>query len=432
MATKRDPRVAIDPSYAAEARRTRRPQLRFNLRTLPYQLQPFMCHPVLPGETLSALMLQAQIWSDPLKADQMKNIGWWNHYNFFYIKHRDLPEPMRSDLANMMLEPGHDMTGYHRATANWKTFAAVGAIDWAMECLKHVTEEYFRDEGESWDHATLDGLPLAKIWGKGSSDVFDKLTLDADYEDRRVKLNDDDGNVYVDDVNKHYQHWAAMKDAGLIAMDYQDFMKAYGVTVREEETSVNLHRAEDLGAIREFTYPTNTVEPTTGEPATAVGWRVQTNAPVKRAHFTEPGFILGLTYTRPKIYLRGPRGSVAGFMDHVLNWLPPQLHSDNDASHVHFEQNTGPLPSLVDDGGYWLDLRDLLVHGEHFINYDPATAAPFTALPAVDGQRRYAAESEIKALFASESGMFTTDGLATPSIIGRQAERTKNLVLGQS
>jgi len=431
MATRRDPRVQIDPNYAAAARRERRPQLRFNLETLPYQLQPFMCHPVLPGETLKSLMIQAQTWSDPLKAENMKNIGWWNHYNFFYIKHRDLPEPMRSDLAQMMLSPDHDMSAYHAAAQNWKTFTAVGAIDWAMECLKHVTEEYFRDDGESWDVATLDGLPLAKIWGKGSSDVFDKLTLGADYEDRRVKLNDENGDVYADEVSKNMAHWQALSDAGLIQMDYQDFMKTYGVNVREEETSVNLHRAEDLGAVREFTYPTNTVEPTTGLPATAVGWRVQANAPVKRAAFTEPGFLLGVTYQRPKIYLRGPRGSVGGFMDHVLNWLPPQLHAENDASHVFFETGEGPLPSLVDPEGYWLDLRDLLVHGEHFINYDPAARSPFANLPTATGQRRYAAEAEIKALFAEADGRFTTDGLATPTILGRQSERTKNLVLGQ-
>ena len=52
-----------------------------------------------------------------------------------------------------------------------------------------------------------------------------------------------------------------------------DFMKTYGASVREDEESPNLHRAEDLWSLREFTYPTNTVEPTTGVPAVAAGWR---------------------------------------------------------------------------------------------------------------------------------------------------------------
>jgi len=63
--------------------------MKFNLVTKPYQLQPFMIMPVLPGETLQNMMLQSQVWSDPL-ASGMKNIGWWCEYFFFYVKWRDL------------------------------------------------------------------------------------------------------------------------------------------------------------------------------------------------------------------------------------------------------------------------------------------------------------------------------------------------------
>ena len=138
-------------------------------------------------------------------------------------------------------------------------------------CLQHVVSEYFRDGGEDWNIALgPNGLPLAKIYGKGHGDGAERLTLAAEYEDRRVDLIQG-GHLYADDLPKMVQHWQALQDAGLTDMDYQDFMRTYGSNVREDETSPNLHRAEDFWSLREFTYPTNTVDGTTGVPAVAVG-----------------------------------------------------------------------------------------------------------------------------------------------------------------
>ena len=102
-----------------------------------------------------------------------------------------------------------------------------------------------------------------------------RLTLASDYEDRRQPLDaDGDGEIYVDEVERAYQEWAAAYDAGLIQMDYEDWMKTYGVkSTLPDIDRVDYHRPELLFYNREFTYPTNTVEPTTGVPATAVGWR---------------------------------------------------------------------------------------------------------------------------------------------------------------
>ena len=88
--TKRSPRVGLSPAYAGSSRGMRRPQHRFNIKFQPWQLQPLMIAPVLPGETLRQLMLQSQCWSTPLKAGPLKNIGWWQEYFFFYVSHRDL------------------------------------------------------------------------------------------------------------------------------------------------------------------------------------------------------------------------------------------------------------------------------------------------------------------------------------------------------
>lgn len=88
--TKRSAPVGLAPAYQRSDRRARRPQHTFNIRWRPFQIQPFVLAPVLPGETLKNALIQAQIWSDPLGV-AMKNSGWWLECFLFYVKHRDLP-----------------------------------------------------------------------------------------------------------------------------------------------------------------------------------------------------------------------------------------------------------------------------------------------------------------------------------------------------
>lgn len=434
VVAKRDPRVAIAPQYLAQARTTRRPQHRFNLRFLPYEIQPFLLAPVLPGETFDSVMLQSQTWSDPLKPT-LKNVGWWLQYNFFYVRHRDLPDAVRTVLAQMLIDPANaDLSSITASADNTPLYTFDGGVEWSALCLEHIVSEFFRDEGEDWNVATsAAGLPLASIYGRGSSDGVEKLTLDTDYEDRRVNLIENNA-LYANDLSTMMGHWAAMRDAGLTEMDYQDFMKTYGSNVREDEESPNLHRAEDLWAIREFTYPSNTVEGTTGVPAVATGWRVQKSGG-KRVFCDEPGFIFGVTYVRPKVYMKNMRGSLAGAMADIKSWLPAMLHDQVDLGHVKFDHQTGPMPAgFTGDDDYWLDLRDLFLYGDQFVNHD-GTNGPFVNLPAADATRRYVAQSELRSFFATSfasTGVFETDGIASLAIKGRQKNTTSGLVLGRA
>lgn len=430
---RRDPKVAIAPDYLAQQRHTRRPQHRFNLRLIPYEIQPFLLAPVLPGESLTDMMLQAQTWSDPLKPD-LKNIGWWLQYNFFYVRHRDLPQEVRNLLAQMMLDPETDMSSLQAPEQSLPHYTFAGGIDWTRLCLEHVTAEYFRDEGEDGNFPVgPNGLPLCRIYGRGTADAFERLTLDGDYEDRRVDLIDDDGSLYANDLSTMMGHWMAMREAGLVTMDYEDFMRTYGAQVREDEESPNLHRAEDIWSLRDFTYPTNTVEPTNGIPSVAVGWRTQKRGG-KRIFCDEPGFIFGVTYCRPKIYLGNQTGSVAGLMHSVRQWLPPMLHHQADLGHVQSDVDEGPVPNTFAEG-YWVDIRDLLIYGDQFINYDVSASAIAADLPQADASRRYVAANEVRAMFAtdfSENGSFQMDGLCSLSVKGRQRASQPGLVLGRS
>lgn len=440
--THRSPRVAIAPAYARTERTGRRPQNPFNVRTLPFQIQPVMMHPVLPGETLKTMLIQAQIWSDPLDG-ALKNTGWWCEYNAFYVKHADLTgyeqsvDGLGKDLIDMFVS-NESLAAHAEADFKPATYTAKGGVDFLSAAMTRIVDEYFRDEGEAAGDFVIDGVPICQIYGRGRSDVFDKLTPSQAYGDHRQKLDaDDDGTIYVgDEMNRAFQEWAAAHDAGLIDMDYDDWMKTYGGRATPGQVDVDrvdYHRPEDLAYARQFTYPTNTVEPTTGVPAVAVGWRAAHNLR-KSFRFDQPGWIIVTQTVRPKVYLENQKGSVASMMMTRDSWLPAILHAESTAGHLLIPEETGPLATVFEDStdDYMVNIRDLLLYGEQFLNYDPSGAGT-VSLPALDNGsaiRRYAGATEAKALFKDTSdGCFRADGMISLTIMGRQRETTRNLTL---
>lgn len=434
------PRVAVAPAYARTERTTRRPQNPFNVVQKPFQIQPVMMHPVLPGETLKSMLIQAQVWSDPLAAT-MKNTGWWLEYNCFYVKHRDLTgfevatDGIGKDLIDMFVS-NESISAHQDADGNAWTYCPPGGVDFLLNAMNRIVEEYFRDEGETAGTYAIDNVPICKIYGRGRSDAFDKLTLATAYTDRRQKLDaDNDGTIYVgDEMSRAFEEWATAHDAGLIDMTYEDWMKTYGGGAPNVDPDrVDYHRPEDLAYHRQFQYPTNSVEPSTGIPAVAVGWRV--GVPLRKSfRFDEPGWIIVTQTVRPKVYLENQEGLVAAMMQNRDSWLPAVLNAETTAGHLLIDDDTGPLKATMGAGNvdYWLSIRDLLLYGEQFINYTPSGPG-FMELPLANGTRRYAAATEIMEMFSdTTNGRFRADGMISLGIQGRQREVTRNLILGKS
>lgn len=437
----RDARVTR--GQALGRRQTRRPQHPFNLVTKPYQIQPCAIAPVLPGETLDHCLLQSQVWSDPL-ATGMKNIGWWCEYWGFYVRHSALSgweantgTGLGEKLIQMMTL-NSSLAAFQNASGNAWSYCYPGAIDYVLECTKQCVGAFFRDEGEQWDVVLVDNVPLAQIYGAGRSDAFDKLTLAANYQDRSVAMPTDVGQL--DDA---IVQWMSLRDAGLVSMDYDDWMKTYGSSGApiEAPDSPRFHRPELLFHDRDFTYPTNTVEPTTGVPVTAAGWRRAVESR-KRFFFDQPGWIIVFNCVRPKVYLGNQQGSVAGAMQAQSDWLPAVLNNHHDIGHKQFTDpgvgGTGPLSNVM-TANYYIDIRDLLNYGDQFVNYatpaSGATGVPFVALPAATASRRYPANNAAVMAFFTDTtnGRFRQDGMLSFSIKTYNKEPPNQLLtLGHS
>jgi len=420
-------KVAIRQSsitgYGLMKRMMRRPQYRFNLIVRPWQIQPYMVAPVLPGETMKNLLLQARTVSKPIKNAL---IGWWAEHYIFYVKFRDLDYYAGSEVwQSMFLDPEADMSSKDSAAAVPHYHANANMPNYSLECLKPVVERYFRDEGEAWNVNLIDTLPVASI---NQDSFLDSLQADATHDATDLPVDlDASGTVatiMASEVQKALQLYNLLNVGDLSAMTFEDFLTTYGIKPPREAS----HKPELLRYVRQWTYPSNTVEPTTGIPSSAVSWSIQERADKDRL-FKEPGFIFAVQVIRPKVYLNRLKGSAVDIMSDAMSWLPAVLNDDPTTSLVNVPDNT-ILGDNTDAGGAWIDVKDLFMYGDQYVNYAFAGATSEVALPTVAYQHRYASSADADALFsaASPANTIATDGVVSLSIATRLQDTSPKTV----
>lgn len=410
------------PIYAMQQPSTkrvaRRPRHNFQVRVRPWQIQPFMLAPVLPGETMKQLLLQARVVTDPIKNPL---IGWWWETYFFYVTHRQMVHG--TVFMDMMLNLNQDVSSAYAVTDvshhHYSADTTTGdAIDYVAECLQPVTEEYFRAEGEAWDDYLIDTLPLVNIGGN-------PRWLDSARDATTMEVGDTlsgSGGESVMDLDQSRLAWEFMRDNQMMEMSYEDFLKTYGVRPAVAADAVG--KPELVRYLKEWTYPSNTIDPTTGAPSSACSWAISDRADKDR-YFKEPGFLFGVCCARPKVYLSKQRGNAASMLKSAFGWLPAIMQDDPSTSMFKQDKDWGPLAGQTND--YWVDLRDLFIYGDEFKNFAlTETDAGLVALPTAALQKRYASATDADALFdsASPANKIRADGVVSLNILGRQTDQT--------
>lgn len=392
----------------AMKRAMRNPQISYNLKFKPWQIQPFFIHPVLPGETMKNALFQARCVSDPLKD---KLMGWHLEHFIFYVKHTDLD--MSADLKAMHLNAAQNMSSFNEA-ANLKHFHPASGINFVRRCLEAVRFWYFRDDGET-EPAAIDGLPPSKINIDG---WWQSAKLEADMPANTHELVGD--NPVIPDsapagFTTQYAQWEAMRAASLTTATFEDYLRSFGVKVPEPEDE-ELKRPELLRYHKEFTYPTNTVEPTTGVPSSAAVWSIAERASKDR-YFSEPGFLFGVVVARPKVLLSSITGTLTSYMNDAYAWLPAVVQDIPFTALREFATATGPAP-LAYGQDYWVDIKDLFLYGEQFRNHDMTDQANVVALPTTTMNVRYPTLAMADALFtgAAAARFLRLDGLLSLDI----------------
>lgn len=427
--------------YKKQPRRVRSPKHSFNLKHRPFEITPMMFAPVLPGETLDSAFLQSSVVSDKI-ANPL--IGWWQEYHFFYVPLRALTfsnyfELGEDDLNSLFLDPAFNLAttgaGAYSFTANSVPFYGFkGGNKLSLMVYKYLVRQYFRDEDEDWDEAKWDDYAIGMV---DQGNLFNSL--------KEESVGTDDTELPgVDELEEldiipgfttHYAQWELMRDHGMTDLSYRDYLKSYGITAPDNlgtlDTAANVEAVnleEKIISIRKWTNPT--LAPQQGDSASTsvVYWRCAERI-TKRLLFKEPGFIVGLTITRPKIYLGNQKGAGIGLLNTAYSWLPAVLN------HLGYSSLLENLDSATDgilqggDEDYWLDMKDLFLHGDQFVNHTMgATANHGLALPvATDLEKKYITEAMMNSLFADTGGTASyikQDGMVHLDILGRLRETT--------
>lgn len=449
----RSPRIQlVHATSQSVGRVTRSPRHPFAIKQDAWEITPFFIAPVLPGETMTNLLCQSVVRGKPLNAAR---VGWWYEMFFFYVKHRDIEALMDADYFTAMhLTAGQDLTAIFETARDPKTYfhttAAAGRLNWVRLCLDTVVSHYFRNEGEEvYDFATpaalatdYSPLPLASVVPPGHNSIWDsaKLASAVAPETEELPGETEDDPLIPPGFEAHYAQWESMVAQGVVNATFEDYLATFGVNVPKEKVQ-DVHKPELIRYIRDFQIP----KFDTVENDYTPQWNLAERADKDR-FCKEPGFLFGVSVARPKVFLGHQASTFTQEMSNAFSWLPAVLSDVEYTSLKEIAGNTVEGPLVPETGEpYWVDLRDLLVHGEQFVNFimearseagvpngltDDAKAAGVVALPTPTLHRRYAVDSDFgnlwKGATAATKGL-RADGVVTLNIKTRITDTTPNL-----
>lgn len=390
----------------------RSPSHPFHIRHRPFQLVPFMIAPVIPGETLKNLTFQSRCVTDPIKNAL---IGWHLEHYFFYVKFRDLPATESTALQAMMVTPGRAMTDIDDVTFNvdWYHPGDVGSINFTKLCTQVVTEWWFRDNNEAWNSNLIGNYPAVSVKGNSWLDSMRPVATDAAL-DFNVDLNAD-ASIKASEVEEAMRRWEMLRMAGLTLQTYEEYLMTHGVA--QPATEVN--KPELIRYTSQWQYPSNTVEPTTGVPTSAVSWSVAERADKDR-FFREPGFLVGFSCARPKVYRASQQGAAAHILNDVYAWLPATLRGQMNIGTRTYDNANALLLTQTTDFNF--DTNDLFLYGDQFCNFSLTITGEVNATynPTAAGVWQYLTATQVDTFFksASPANQIRQDGIVNLQILG--------------
>ncbi len=364
----------------------RRPNFPIAGSLKPFGLYPLMCHPVLPGETLKSASSKWTVISQPLKNPFC---GAWLESWLFYVKLTDLDR----DLGQMFISDTYSTSGWTSPDNAERYFVKSGAIDWVRKCTERCHDAYFISEGETpvTFGGTDAGIRQIKLNNRSwyQNLMFEPAEVALDVTGER----DHDAQISA---------WQMVAQMQMTELSYESYLEQYGVS----SMRLGIGEPEILRFTRSWTKPTNVIDPADGSPSSAWVWNDELKLE-KDKRFEEPGFIIQLAAVRPKMYQAGQVKSVVQTLWGFSDWFPAytlrdpaegikRIGTDDDVFLTTLNAAEGEVQLLYDH-------RDLLSHGEQFIN-DTALHYP---LPTAAGWSTVAAASpaNVRGEYADSQGI---------------------------
>lgn len=402
-----------------QARIPRHPQHPYRIGHKPWEIQPFLLAPVLPGETLKNISMQSRVVSDPWAAPLVG--GWIEHY-FFYIRIRQMDT--NSDGTTTSTLPADFMALVLDASATLSTTLSVSSYaytndttgkDWMSPALAKIVAEWFRDQGET---------PASRVirTGRYAARINQESFINSLTDTTAVP----DGGTVSGTAEAQERLWIAYQYARgqkFTEMTFEDWLATFGVNSGPAQ---DRDKPELIRYSREWSYPTNTVDPTTGVPTSALSYSCNVRADKDR-FFDEPGFIVGLSVFRPKVYRSNQKSNASVMLDNAYSWMPAILKDTPESSLREFTNAQGPLGDIsapILTNGYFLDMRDLYSYGDQWVDDAAATGMQSIAIPTAAQVHKYATETIADTLFSGANKYIHQDGVCALTILGTQWDHT--------
>lgn len=399
----------------AAGRRQRRPKHTFNVRHLPYVIQPFMLAPVRPGETLVDMKTTLSAYSAPLAS---RNTGGWLEHVWFHVPVTAMPAA--TDIMNEFVDEAQALTSLTTAANEQYYYKGVtGSANWVDQCMKAVVAEYFRGDTEdgvreAWDLHVIsqDGvnMPIAAVASDG---MLDSLMLLSELPADSSAPTEDAYVGTLDALDAQRRTYDRLRLMGFRELTFEEWLHTQGVDVpKTAEVTGREAKPEMLRMHRQFVMPANAIDPTDGSAASALVWKKEVSGD-KDYLFKVPGFIIGVTICRFKTYMGRQYSNAASAIFSATGFLPRiEEFREDDALALGFrtetDQERGPFGSGTADatspsGDYIYDILDLYFRGDQFVNDLTATDAGIVALPTAALQTRYPTKAMVQDLFAAEA-----------------------------
>lgn len=381
-------------------------------------IYPIFATPVLPGETLNEAEMKWRVLSMPVRHPF---VGAWLETWLCYVKLTDI-DPV---LGEMFITDSASSTAFLAPSDRPHYFTKGGKIDYIKLAVDRVVQAYFRDEEEpDWATHLVD------------TDIHQVKRLDMSwaqnlmFKPAMMDMADMPSSLPAEGTLTPLE---IMKLAGMSEVTYEKYLMQYGVSAKAANAAANL--PEMLRYTREWTVPTNTLDPATGAPSSAWAWGGTLKAE-KAKRFDEPGFLIWMAAIRPKMFDGTVSSSLISALWGFSDFFPVYNLDDPAAGIKELDDgfvtnnSTGPVPLIYDH-------RDLLSHGEQFVNdwagpYDLPKAtgrsiADGAEYPTVRGH--YPQPSDFTACFSDTENATRQrcfyEGIASMTITGHVVDTTR-------
>lgn len=329
----------------------RRPNFPIAGTMKPFGLYPIMCHPVLPGETLKSATTKWSVVSMPVKNPLA---GAWLETWLFYVKLTDIDQ----DLGNMFISDSYSSSGWTSASDLDYEFTKTGQIQWIGHCLNRIMIDYFSNENEGFPYIADNSQNIAQVKLNNVSWYQNMM-----FEPAETALDTSGPR----DAHEQLKAWEMLQQMQMTELTYERYLEQYGVKAQRFQAGM----PEILRYSRSWTRPRNHIDQSTGTPTSAWVWDDEMKAE-KDKRFVEPGFIFQVATIRPKMYQAMLRYSMVGNLWGFSDWFPAYNLTDPSAG-VRNISTDDPVFDTSWNGAegadeLLYDHRDLLSHGEQFVN----------------------------------------------------------------